>query len=467
MKKAISTVLAFGMSLSMLTACGGATSSSTAASTAASESTAASASTSAAATGTGDYAGQTLKVAAIETAYGAEMWQQIADGFEAKTGATVELTTDKNLEDVIDPQMKAGNFYDVVHLAAGREKALPETMLKENAIEEVTDVLSMNVLGEDITVGEKIIPGFTGNLTTNPYGDDRVFMMPMFYGPCGLFYNKANFTEGGGDLELPTTWDEFFALADQTDIPLFTYPVAGYLDAFTYALIAEIGGQDFFNKALQYDETVWSSPEMDKMFEILGKLAENTNDATTGYANNDNFTKNQQMILDNEALFMPNGNWVIGEMADAPRAEGFEWGFMALPAIEEGGDRYSYTFFEQSWIPAGAENKELAKVFLTYLYSDEAAEIFAASGAVQPITGMTDKLSDDNKVYYSVYDNGAKAAIGTFATTAPVEGVNIKEDVCFTMDSVVNGTKTVDDWKAAVQASCAALREAMYRGYRF
>ena len=461
MKKAISTVLAFGMSLSMLTACGGATSSSTAASTAASESTAASTSTSAAATGTGDYAGQTLKVAAIETAYGAEMWQQIADGFEAKTGATVELTTDKNLEDVIDPQMKAGNFYDVVHLAAGREKALPETMLKENAIEEVTDVLSMNVLGEDITVGEKIIPGFTGNLTTNPYGDDRVFMMPMFYGPCGLFYNKANFTEGGGDLELPTTWDEFFALADQTDIPLFTYPVAGYLDAFTYALIAEIGGQDFFNKALQYDETVWSSPEMDKMFEILGKLAENTNDATTGYANNDNFTKNQQMILDNEALFMPNGNWVIGEMSDAPRAEGFEWGFMALPAVEEGGDRYSYTFFEQSWIPAGAENKELAKVFLTYLYSDEAAEIFAASGAVQPITGMTDKLSDDNKVYYSVYDNGAKAAIGTFATTAPVEGVNIKEDVCFTMDSVVNGTKTVDDWKAAVQASCAALREAM------
>ena len=461
MKKAISTVLAFGMSLSMLTACGGATSSSTATPTAASESTAASTSTSAAATGTGDYAGQTLKVAAIETAYGAEMWQQIADGFEAKTGATVELTTDKNLEDVIDPQMKAGNFYDVVHLAAGREKALPETMLKENAIEEVTDVLSMNVLGEDITVGEKIIPGFTGNLTTNPYGDDRVFMMPMFYGPCGLFYNKANFTEGGGDLELPTTWDEFFALADQTDIPLFTYPVAGYLDAFTYALIAEIGGQDFFNKALQYDETVWSSPEMDKMFEILGKLAENTNDATTGYANNDNFTKNQQMILDNEALFMPNGNWVIGEMADAPRAEGFEWGFMALPAIEEGGDRYSYTFFEQSWIPAGAENKELAKVFLTYLYSDEAAEIFAASGAVQPITGMTDKLSDDNKVYYSVYDNGAKAAIGTFATTAPVEGVNIKEDVCFTMDSVVNGTKTVDDWKAAVQASCAALREAM------
>ena len=57
--------------------------------------------------------------------------------------------------------------------------------------------------------------------------------------------------------------------------------------------------------------------------------------------------KNQQLILDNKALFMPNGNWVIGEMADAPRADGFEWGFTALPAVEEGGERASYSFFEQ------------------------------------------------------------------------------------------------------------------------
>ncbi len=139
MKKFLAIALALGLSISMLTACSGSTSSSAAASTGASGSTAAE----------GDYAGQTLKVAAIETAYGTEMWEKVAAAFEEKTGATVELTMDKNLEDVIDPQMKAGEFYDVVHLAAGREKALPETMLKENAIEEVTDVLDMKVLGED------------------------------------------------------------------------------------------------------------------------------------------------------------------------------------------------------------------------------------------------------------------------------------------------------------------------------
>ena len=476
MKKAISTVLALGMSLSMLTACGGATSSSTAASTAASESTAASASTSAAATGTGDYAGQTLKVAAIETAYGAEMWQQIADGFEAKTGATVELTTDKNLEDVIDPQMKAGNFYDVVHLAAGREKALPETMLKENAIEEVTDVLSMNVLGEDITVGEKIIPGFTGNLTTNPYGDDRVFMMPMFYGPCGLFYNKANFTEGGGDLELPTTWDEFFALADQTDIPLFTYPVAGYLDAFTYALIAEIGGQDFFNKALQYDETVWSSPEMDKMFEILGKLAENTNDATTGYANNDNFTKNQQLILDNKALFMPNGNWVIGEMA-ASTPDDFEWGMMPAPKWEGDETQAVYTFTEQMWIPADAPNMDLAKEFIKFMYSDTVVDILlgntttdeetgeeSPSPVVAPVKGAADKLPEGTTkdCYAATTADDIVTVTGKWATTAPIEGLNMNEATYKPIESINTGDMTVEEWQAQLVETwekCAAALE--------
>ena len=158
MKKALSLVLALGMAASLLAGCGGATSSSAPASEAGS--TAASGSTAAA---EGDYAGQTLKVAAIETAYGADMWQQIADAFEAHTGATVELTTDKNLEDVIDPQMKAGNFYDVVHLAAGREKALPETMLKEIAMPEQTDILQLNVPAAGAPVG---IPMIGGNRIT-------------------------------------------------------------------------------------------------------------------------------------------------------------------------------------------------------------------------------------------------------------------------------------------------------------
>ena len=101
--------------------------------------------------------------------------------------------------------------------------------------------------------------------------------------------------------------------------------------------------------------------------------------------------------------------------AEAPRADGFEWGMTALPALEEGGDRYSYTWFEQAWIPSGAEHIDAGKQFIAFLYSDVACEIFAAAGAIQPVLGIADSLEGDNKLFYSIYDNGAKAAMGNFA----------------------------------------------------
>ena len=48
-------------------------------------------------------------------------------------------------------------------------------------------------------------------------------------------------------------------------------------------------------------------------------------------------------------------------MAQAPRAEGFKWGMTALPAVEKDGSGYSYTWFEQAWIPAGAEHIDAGK----------------------------------------------------------------------------------------------------------
>ncbi len=148
-------------------------------------------------------------------------------------------------------------------------------------------------------------------------------------------------------------------------------------------------------------------------------------------------------------------------MKDAPRADGFEWGFTALPAVTDGGDQYSYTFFEQVWSPKQAKNPELADQFMAYLYSDEAAAIFAKAGAIQPIKGISSKLEGNNKLFYSIYDNGAKAAMGTFATTEPVEGVSMKDSLFGTVDSVVSGQKTVDEWKAAVNKANDALRGAM------
>ncbi len=55
------------------------------------------------------YAGTTISVAAIETGYGSQMWQEVTDAFTEETGIQVELTTDKKLEDVIDHPCREAN----------------------------------------------------------------------------------------------------------------------------------------------------------------------------------------------------------------------------------------------------------------------------------------------------------------------------------------------------------------------
>lgn len=406
---------------------------------------------------------QSLHVAALESAYGKEIWTQVVDAYQkANPKVKVELTVDKNLEEVISPNMKAGNYPDVVLLATGRKLALTETLIKDKALEDISDVLDKNVYGENVKVKDKLIPGFTDTLATNPYNDGKTYLAPMFYSPTGLFYNAGLLKEKGW--EVPTSWDEMWELGDKAKaegISLFTYPTTGYFDAFFYSLLLEAGGPDFYNKAMTYEDGIWETPEATKVFEIIGKLAKYTEPTTVANANDKDFTKNQQLILDNKALFMPNGTWVVGEMGEAPRSEGFEWGMTALPAFEAGGDRYAFTFFEQMWIPSAAKNKDAAKDFLTYVYSDEAAAIFAEAGAIQPIEGISGKLSGDNKLFYSIYDNGAKAGMGGFAATEAVEGVSMADTLFRSIDSIVSGDKTVKEWQKAVEKTSDQLREAL------
>ena len=446
MKKTIALLLVLVLSIGMLAGCG---SSNTASEAPAAES--------------GDAAAEApaaeISVAAIETAYGSEMWQKVAEAFTAETGIKVNLTTDKNLEDVIGPAMQGGEFPDVIHLATGREAGLTEQFIKDNNIADITDVLSMTVPGEDALVSDKIAGGFTETSLTNPYGDGKTYLAPMFYSPCGLFYNAGLFAEKGW--EVPTTWDEMWELGDtamEEGIYLFTYPTTGYFDAFLYALMYTVGGPEFFDAATHYEDGIWDSEEAQQCFDIIAKLATYTNPVTPAQANDQDFTQNQQLVLDNKALFMPNGTWIVGEMAEAPRAEGFEWGMTALPAVSEGGDRYSYTWFEQAWIPAGAANIDAAKQFIAFLYSDVACEIFAEAGAIQPVLGIADTLEGDNKMFYSIYDDGAKAAMGNFASYTAVAGLGtVREVFMDPVNSLVNGEITEEQWIENIKTASAQM----------
>ena len=405
----------------------------------------------------------TITVAALASGYEEAypgMWQEVCDAFTAETGVKVNLICDKNLEDVIGPSMQGGDFPDVIHLATGREKGLTEQFIKDRNIAELTDVLSMTIPGESTKVSDKIVGGFTDTSVTNPYGDGVTYLAPMFYSPCGLFYNAGLFEEKGWSV--PATWDEMWELAEKAQAEgsyLFTYPTTGYFDAFLYALMYSVGGADFFNKATTYAEGIWDTPEAQQCFDIIAKLASYTNPVTPAQANDQDFTQNQQLVLDNKALFMPNGTWIVGEMAEAPRADNFKWGMTALPAAKAGGNGASYCWLEQAWIPAAAPNLDAAKQFVAFLYSDAACAIFAKGGAVQPVPGLTDNLEGDNKLFYAIYDNGADAAMGNFAAYNAVAGLGtVREVFLDPVNGLVNGSVTVDQWVSDIKAASDQMR---------
>lgn len=410
----------------------------------------------------GDKDKKVLKVAALESAYGTKGWKAVCEAFEkVNKNVDVELTIDKNIEDIIGAKMKAKDHPDVVCVATGRAAGLTETMIKEEAIAELDGFKKMKIPGEDAKVGDKLLDNFTETAATNPYSDGKIYLAPVFNSPCGLFYNAGLFKEKGW--ELPTTWDRMWELGDTAKaegIYLFTYPTAGYMDSLMYALLAQAGGIEFYNKCMRYEKDIWNTDEAKSAFDTAAKLLSYTEPTTVANANNENYLKNQQLILDNKVLFMPNGTWVEGEMKDAVRAEGFEWGFMPLPA-DESGDRYSYNYFEQVWIPKEADHIDLAKEFIAFLYSDTAVKEFAKVGAVMPVKGVSEMLSEDKKLYYGIYDDGAKPVLGQFAATEPVEGVSISAALFDTVNSVVTGDKTVDEWRKKVSDTSDKLRKAL------
>ncbi len=404
----------------------------------------------------------TIHVVAVENGYTdtyADVWKEVCQAFTEQTGINVKLETNKELEDVIGPAMQGGSFADVVYLPEGRPKHLVEQFINDKMILDITDVLSMNVPGETKKVSEKLMPGFTETNSTNPYGDGKTYLAPMHYDPCGLFYNAGLFKEKGW--EVPTTWDEMWELGEKAKaegIYLFTYPTTGYFDAFLYALMYSVGGPEFFDKATHYEDGIWETPEAQTCFDIIAKLASYTNPITPAQANDNDFQQNQQLLLDNKALFMPNGSWIVGEMKEAPRADGFEWGMTALPAVKAGGDRYSFCWTQKIWVPAQAKNQDAAKQFIAFMYSDKAIEIFAKAGAVQPVEGATASLSGEKQMMFSIYDNGAKSAMGGFAAYKSVPGLGTTREVFLDpVNSLVSGELTVEQWIANIKTASTQM----------
>lgn len=401
-----------------------------------------------------------LKVAAFEGGNGTQIWEDIAKAFEeSHDGVKVELEMSPELDKDLTKAIQNGDVPDVVYYNLGQPSGFTETMLKEEAIADISDVF-------DDELKDKMLDGILDGTDAQPYGDGKIYLAPIFYTPTGFWYN-ATLVGEGKQYEIPTTWDEFFALGEQAKKDghaLFTFPTTGYFDATIYAMLAQAGGLDFYNDALKYDANTWTSDEGKKVLDTVAKLVgkDYTQEDTVSNANADGgFKINQQNVIDGKALFMPNGNWVIGEMA-ASTPEDYEWGMMGVPKWSEDESQSVYTFTEQMWVPADAPNMDLAKEFVKFMYSDEVVDIClnnkttdkesgkeSDTPVVVSVKGAADKLPDGvtKDCYAAATADDVVAVTGKWATTAPIEGLDMAKAVYGPVESINTGDMTVDEWQ--------------------
>ena len=415
-----------------------------------------------------------LKVAAFEGGNGAQIWKNIEKAFEEENkDVDVELHLSSELDKDLTKDIKNGNVPDVVYYNLGQPSGFTETMLKEKAIADISDVF-------DDELKEKLVPGITDNAAAQPYGDGKIYLAPITYTPTGLWYNKDLFEGPNKKYDLPTTWDEFFALGDKAKadgVSLLTYPIPSYFDTTMYQMLAQAGGIDFYNKAVNYDKDTWTSEAGKKVSDTISKIAQPkyVHPDTVANANAEGgFKLNQQNVIDGKALFMPNGNWVIGEMANSTPKD-FKWGMMAPPKFSANDEKhFIYTFTEQMWVPAEAEQMDLAKDFVKFMYSDKVVDLMLANETtnketgetspapiVAPVVGASDKLAEGTikDTYTLANAEGYETVSGAWATTKPIEGFDMKATVYGSIDALNSGEMKAADYNKLLVDTWKKLAE--------
>ncbi|MCL2253131.1 MAG: carbohydrate ABC transporter substrate-binding protein [Lachnospiraceae bacterium] len=407
-----------------------------------------------------------LNIAIFEGGYGRDFWDEVVGLFEAETGYTVNMQISPNIGDIIRPEIVAGNPPDFLNLNDNDQTGIVAALIKDRGLLDLTDVFNGPQFDTDAALKNKIIDGFLDSYKCSPYGDGKIFLAPGNVSPMGLIYNKNLFAEKGWSV--PVTWDDFFDLGDKAKaegMSLFTYQgiYPGYIESVLFPALASHLGNDY-SQIEDFTPGIWSDSRSLAVLENFAKIY------SGGYLMPGtvalNHTDSQAAQMMNEALFIPNGTWMEGEMADADRAAGYQFGLTPPPVMKSGDTRYVFSGVEQFSIPAACANPEGAKLFLRFLYTDKAVEAYARlnGGAVMATTNALDLvepyLTPDTFGMYGAYtEPGAAGMIQGFA--APPEGTRViySDEIFEPLSDVMSGRMTAAEWAKNIDDAYQAMAD--------
>lgn len=476
MRKKTAVIMAVIMCIAGLTGCGNKENKIAATETATetTESETATETTTESETATGEISGE-LNIAVFQGGMGDVYWNKVVEMFEEKyPDVTVNMNINPKIGEIIKPQIVAGNVPDFISLNMGEASGVMDSLVKEKALMDLTDIFDETLEGDTEPLKDRFLDGIIGSKATSPYNDGRIYLAPFDSGGMGLIYNKTLFEEKGW--KVPTTWDEFMELGEIAKND--TYEIGGetvkgrallaypgihpqYMRNFLYPAVAQNGGSEAVNAFSNYEEGTADNEKTIEYLQVIPELVEK------GYLLEGtvalNHTQSQTEMMLGKALFIPSGAWMINEMKEAPREEGFEFGMIPMPAMKEGDTRYIATSCEQFSIPAKAKNPEAAKAFLKFLYTDESVKALAENAsALYALKDAKEICKDilDEEVYnmYEAYDS-AEAVLIYMAPLPQGCNVDVNQELyhkCFS--KVVDGSMTVQEWMQSIEKAFAEIR---------
>ena len=309
-------------------------------------------------------------------------------------------------------------------------------------LEPLDDVLDAKIEGESKTIREKFNPSYLKLETRN---DGSVYTLTHGAGGLGFVYNVDMLKEAG-ITQLPRTSDELAltcaVLADKGYTPMLHHKAGAYYLAFDEIWIEQAMGEEAFMDLYQ-NPTLEKFKTKDGRYEVLKAMEKIiTPEYILAGSNTEEHTIMQTKFLAGEAAMTLNGSWLQNEMGGSGNInflmmktpvisaiknrletvksdKDLREVISAVDAVTDGekteadykdGDNYkvgklnvsasdwaeikkarnSYVTADTSnacFIPKYSANKEGAKEFLKFLYSDEGMRIYSdATHLTLPLT---------------------------------------------------------------------------------
>lgn len=253
-------------------------------------------------------------------------------------------------------KLQGGDPYDVFQLHAGLEVAQydPEKYLQP--VEDIINAGEGTVLPDSL----KTLLTYKGHMWTVP--------MNVHHGNV-LWVNKKLFADNG--LTPPTTWDEFFKVADAfkaKGIVAFGMGGAeGWEQSFTMEdiLIATLGGQGFAD--LWTGKMSWKDPKVADALNTYKKLLTYTNSDRDALS----WDQAAKLVINGQAAMNIMGDWADGEFIAAKKTAA---DYTGIPS--PGNKGVFLAVIDGFGLPKASTNHENAVNFLKLVTTKEAQVAF-------------------------------------------------------------------------------------------